>query len=97
MNDGSGERTAIVGKTGLVSWKNQAKTPVGQKTPTTTTQPVPVHRLKQTNDKQPEPLCILGCCGRGSLLILWTVGQRWPPTSQLLLLLGPFVFSFYSS
>lgn len=32
-----------------------------------------VHHVQQTVVKHPEPLCILGCCGRGKLVILWSV------------------------
>lgn len=31
-----------------------------------------VHRIR-ANDDDPDPLCILGCCGKGRFTILWTV------------------------
>ena len=33
-----------------------------------------VHRIRDTaSDAQPEPLCALGCCGRGSFFLMWAV------------------------
>ena len=42
--------------------------------------PAAVHRVHSVPTKNPEPVCILGCCGIGKISILWTVSTSTTTT-----------------
>jgi len=63
------ERTALF-RPGRPAQSKQTQQPYTQQST-----PAAVHRVHSAPVKNPEPVCILGCCGIGKLSILWTVSS----------------------